>query len=107
MNRTNQQYKKLRQTFYSVLHQKPCIACGSFNYIEADHIKPWSWKTMSLTRRSHKGVAAFYAVPLCKTCHEKKTANNEEIWYNDNVLGGVKTAYAVAMSILLEALELE
>ena len=81
----------------------PCLVCGSRTLIEADHIKPVSLKTLGFTRRTHKGLGAFFAVPLCQKHHREKTRNREDEWYEENVPGGLARAYALAMSLALES----
>lgn len=48
---------------------------------EADHIRAFSPKLNTLGPRSHKGMAAWYAVPLCRNCHRRRHTMREEDFY--------------------------
>lgn len=60
--------------WYEFIKQHECIACGWWgthdNPIEAAHfegvIHP---RTKQPAKRSHKGIAGWACVPLCRTCH--------------------------------------
>ena len=96
-------YEAARRKFNEILHAHPCLACGSMSKIEADHIIPYSLKTYEFSKRSHKGLSYFYAVPLCAECHRSKTDSIEEEWYKVMVPGGMRKAYAVALALSLRA----
>jgi len=96
-------YEKARKRFNEIAHDMPCLACGTRANIELDHIKPVSMKTLQFTRRSHKGLSYFFAVPLCRECHRKKTLAREEDWYEANIVGGLARAYGLALAMSLQA----
>ncbi len=71
--------------YYLFVKEQPCLACGKPSSLaepsEADHIKPWSDKLKGLGPRSHKGIAAYFCVPLCHECHQERHQHPEEEWY--------------------------
>jgi len=80
-----------KDRFLEVVKSTPCLACGKYG-VDIAHIKPWSAKISDFTRRTHKGVGWFFAIPLCRSCHEAQTASgNEHEWLRANV--GLVRAY--------------
>lgn len=71
--------------YYAFVKAKPCLACGRLpepgKPNHADHLKPWSEKLGGFGARSHKGLAAWYCVPLCPECHHKRHTMREEAFY--------------------------
>ena len=71
--------------YYLFVKERPCLACGKPSSLaepsEADHIKPWSDKLKDFGPRSHKGVPAYFCVPLCRVCHKERHRHPEEEWY--------------------------
>jgi hypothetical protein len=59
-----------------LLQHGPCVDCGSWRYLEVDHVDPstkvdhrvWSWSN----ERREKELAK--CVVRCRPCHRKKTA---------------------------------
>lgn len=81
------------EAFLAVVKETPCLACGRYG-VDIAHVKPWSAKTDSFTRRTHVGSGWFFAIPLCRRCHSKQTASNEDEWLAQNVDGGLDAVYA-------------
>ena len=56
--------------WYRFVKESPCASCAEQPPTEAAHVRVMlSSKTGGLLGRSHKGRAAWAAIPLCKRCH--------------------------------------
>lgn len=76
--------EKRIKKYYTYVKSLPCLACGQqsepLKRSEVDHIFAFSTK-QSMAPRSHKGMAAYYCVPLCKQCHIVRHRQREEDFY--------------------------
>jgi len=76
---------QMLKKYYLFVKNKPCLACQKPSTLrepsEADHIKPWVDKLKTFGARSHKGISAYFCVPLCRECHKKRHQAAEEEWY--------------------------
>lgn len=58
--------------FYGFIRARPCLRCGATRHVEAAHIRGMvSMKTGDILPRSHQGLPAWSAVPLCADCHRE------------------------------------
>lgn len=56
--------------FYRYVKWQPCTRCHSPGPSDAAHVQVFlSEKTGLLMPRSHKTIAAYACIPLCKPCH--------------------------------------
>ncbi len=95
---------KMLAAFYEATKQQRCLVCGRFG-VDVAHIKPLSKHQQEnglrpWTARSHKGARAFFAVPLCRECHEKVHKHGEDWLYQQ--IGGKHVAYAHALRTLAD-----
>jgi len=78
------------RAYYGWLKRQRCAACDTHglhsNPIEVAHVRGiYSHKTRELTHRSHKGVQAWAALPLCRSCHGRLHETNERLWLGMHV----------------------
>lgn len=69
-------YMRRRQELLSIIGEK-CVACGSMDRIEFDHVDPAS-KEFALMGRWNRPLEELLAEaakcqPLCRTCHTEKS----------------------------------
>lgn len=72
--------------WYGFLKEQPCIACGARRTFDtnivAAHIEVvLSHKSDLIMPRSHKGRAAWGAVPLCEPCHLEQHDEGERAFF--------------------------
>ena len=80
----------LRNGFYGYVKRQRCAACGHHGTegdpVEACHLRSMvSPKTGDLLPRSHKGLASWGCLPLCKSCHGEQTGSHEGRWIEEHV----------------------
>lgn len=93
------------EDYYEFVKSKPCIACGTYG-TDAAHIRTIiSPKTDLLMPRSHKTLARWGCVPLCKECHQTGEnaihGGNEEA-FNERLGRGAHYLWMKAASLLAE-----
>lgn len=95
---------QIRERFLNIVKSTPCLVCGRYG-VDIAHVRPWSSKLGRLTRRTHKGVGWFYAVPLCRKHHLEQGQQREEVWFESNVDGGLHAVYFWIAKTLAELCE--
>lgn len=97
--------------FYQVVASYPCLRCGASPPSEVAHIQAVASTRVvgNFLPRSHRGMAAYGAIPLCPSCHRHAQdsihASKEAEWLEENIPGGRAYAIGFALRCLVEALE--
>lgn len=84
--------KKIREEFLEIIKKTPCFACGKYG-VDIAHVKPWSERLGGFTRRTHKGIGWFFAIPLCRHHHLQLGSSSEHLWLESNIPGGLVAVY--------------